>query len=198
MPTPVVNDMGDGKTPEWWADFTARSKANTGNGNGHGRSLAMEATYLPTPVVTDAKAAGPSDDDRHTPQLRAIESYLPTATAMDYKASGGGYNGQTNVTLTDATVRQDWREYEPAIRRQEQAFGRPAPLPTEPGKTGKPRLSPRFSEWLMGLPAGWITDTPGITRNEALKAAGNGVVPQQCAAAATRFIHDLARMEAAA
>lgn len=36
---------------------------------------------------------------------------------------------------------------------------------------------------MMGLPDGWITDVPGITRNEALKACGNGVVPQQAEAA---------------
>ena len=34
----------------------------------------------------------------------------------------------------------------------------------------------------MGLPAGWVTDVD-ISRNEQLKAIGNGVVPQQCAAA---------------
>jgi DNA (cytosine-5)-methyltransferase 1 len=36
---------------------------------------------------------------------------------------------------------------------------------------------------MMGVPDGWITDVPGITRNEALKACGNGVVPQQAEAA---------------
>ena len=46
----------------------------------------------------------------------------------------------------------------------------------------------------MGLPDGWVTDTPGITRNEALKALGNGVVPQQCEAA---LEHMLNRIEAA-
>lgn len=35
----------------------------------------------------------------------------------------------------------------------------------------------------MGYPAGWITDVPGVTWNETLKACGNGVVPQQGAAA---------------
>jgi DNA (cytosine-5)-methyltransferase 1 len=53
----------------------------------------------------------------------------------------------------------------------------------EPGSKGQPRLSPRFVEWLMGLPAGWVTDVPGLGRNEQLKALGNGVVPAQCAAA---------------
>jgi DNA (cytosine-5)-methyltransferase 1 len=40
---------------------------------------------------------------------------------------------------------------------------------------------------MMGLPAGWVTDVPGMSRNEQLKALGNGVVPQQ-ADAATRII----------
>lgn len=31
----------------------------------------------------------------------------------------------------------------------------------------------------MGLPEGWICDTPGLSWNEALAAAGNGVVWQQ-------------------
>ena len=36
---------------------------------------------------------------------------------------------------------------------------------------------------MMGLPDGWITDTPGVTWAEAVKMCGNGVVPQQAAAA---------------
>lgn len=35
----------------------------------------------------------------------------------------------------------------------------------------------------MGLPAGWVTDVPGLPRNEQLKLLGNGVVPQQAALA---------------
>jgi DNA (cytosine-5)-methyltransferase 1 len=33
----------------------------------------------------------------------------------------------------------------------------------------------------MGWPAGWVTDVPGISRNDQLKICGNGVVPQQAA-----------------
>ena len=44
-----------------------------------------------------------------------------------------------------------------------------------------PRLSAEFAEWMMGLPAGWVTAVPGVTRGEALKLAGNGVIPQQAA-----------------
>jgi DNA (cytosine-5)-methyltransferase 1 len=37
---------------------------------------------------------------------------------------------------------------------------------------------------MMGLPDGWVTDPAiGISRNEQLKACGNGVVPQQAYAA---------------
>ena len=34
---------------------------------------------------------------------------------------------------------------------------------------------------MMGLPAGHVTDPAiGLTRNQQLKALGNGVVPAQC------------------
>ena len=71
--------------------------------------------------------------------------------------------------------------YAPVIARWEQMLGRPAPDPTEPGKS-RPRLSSRFVEWLMGLDDGHVTGV-GLTRNQELKALGNGVVPQQGAAA---------------
>ena len=77
-----------------------------------------------------------------------------------------------------------WGDYGPAIARWERVTGRPAPAPTEPGRTGAPRLSPAFVEWMMGLPPGWVTDPSiGISRNDQLKALGNGVVPQQAALA---------------
>lgn len=71
--------------------------------------------------------------------------------------------------------------YAPAIQRWGAVLGRPAPDPTEPGKT-RPRLSAAFVEWLMGLDDGHVTGV-GLTRNQELKALGNGVVPQQGAAA---------------
>ena len=89
----------------------------------------------------------------------------------------------------DATPFRDgngvaWGDYGPAIARWEHVIGRPAPAPTEPGRTGNPRLAPRFVEWMMGLPDGHVTDPAiGISRNDQLKALGNGVVPQQAALA---------------
>ena len=72
----------------------------------------------------------------------------------------------------------NWGKFEPAIRRWE-AITRVAPAPTKPdGKDGAHRLSSEFTEWMMGLPVGWVTGI-GLKRNAELKACGNGVVPQQ-------------------
>lgn len=94
----------------------------------------------------------PSERERHDPDLTAITYYT-----------------------------QQWGKYEPAIRRWEQVT-RPAPAPTEPNAKGNPRLSARFAEWMMGLPAGWVTDVD-LPRSAHLKILGNGVVPQQATAA---------------
>ena len=51
LPTPAVNDMGEGKTVDHWDEWTAKMQAAHGNGNGHGKSLAIEAQrLLPTPL----------------------------------------------------------------------------------------------------------------------------------------------------
>jgi DNA (cytosine-5)-methyltransferase 1 len=50
---------------------------------------------------------------------------------------------------------------------------------------------------MMGQPDGWITDPAiGLTRNEQLKACGNGVVTQQAVAALRAMLG--AQMEVAA
>jgi DNA (cytosine-5)-methyltransferase 1 len=200
LPTPAVNDMGAGKTVDAWDAWTERMQAEHGNGNGHGKSLAIEAQrLLPTPVSDNSRGL-PQPGTGYASLPNAVMSLLPTPTSADAKASGAyGYGGNEFCTLTDATGRQaqDWREYEAAIRRQEQTFGRPAPPPTEPAAKGQPRLSPRFVEWLMGLPEGHVTDVPGISRNDQLKALGNGVCPPQAAAATRAFLHDISKESAA-
>jgi len=97
----------------------------------------------------------------------------------------GGIGHHAHGRDGSGEVATDWGQYAPAIARWSAVLGRPAPAPTEPGAKGQPRLSPRFVEYMMGLPAGWVTDVPDLTRNEQLKALGNGVVPQQAAAALT-------------
>lgn len=70
--------------------------------------------------------------------------------------------------------------YDPAIRRWEHLLGRPAPAPVVPGRSGH-RLNPQLTEWMMGLPLGWVTAVPGLSHPEQLRILGNGVVPQQAA-----------------
>ena len=50
---------------------------------------------------------------------------------------------------------------------------------------------------MMGAPAGWITDTPGVTDNEALHMAGNGVVQQQAEVALRTMLNRSTRRAAA-
>ena len=72
----------------------------------------------------------------------------------------------------------DWQQYTPAIRRWEAILGVPAPRPDARGPRGGLKVNPAFAEWLMGVP-GRITSVPGLSINEQLRLAGNGVVPQQ-------------------
>ncbi|AXC37245.1 DNA methylase [Mycobacterium phage ByChance] len=116
-----------------------------------------------------------------------MRDLLPTPSASD--GTGGGQHPDRreghsrqlcDYALLDGTSR--WGKYAAAIARWEAVAG-PAPSPTEPNKNGNPRLTAAFPEWMMGWPAGWVTAVPGISRNDALRIIGNGVVPQQAAAA---------------
>jgi DNA (cytosine-5)-methyltransferase 1 len=106
------------------------------------------------------------------------------ATAAD--ANSARLQGRIGVYATSGEGEADahnlsfnWGDYEPAIRHWERILGRLAPAPTWPGKRGGQQLSPVFVEWLMGLDDGYVTTVPNVSRNEALKLLGNGVVPQQ-------------------
>ena len=79
----------------------------------------------------------------------------------------------------------DWGKYEPAIRRWER-LTRPAPAPTYQ-RSGRERLNPAFVEWMMGLPEGHVTGH-GLSTAKELKMLGNGVVPQQAAAAISQLM----------
>lgn len=155
LPTPAAMNPNDGEGTASWLVRRERVKLTANNGNGMGMPLAIAVQLLPTPSVADTQGGR-----KHRSGERNDELLL---------------NGIAHADR--------WGEYAEAIARHEQAFGRPAPDPTKPGPKGNPRLSARFVEWMMMLPAGWVTDVPGVTRNQALKALGNGVVPPQAAAA---------------
>ena len=96
---------------------------------------------------------------------------LPTPTTQP--STGNGHAR----TLAREVI--DWGKYLPAVTRWEPIIDRPAPHPVHVTRTGTRRLAPEFVEWMMGLPAGWVTDVPGLSRNQQLHALGNGVVPLQ-------------------
>ena len=86
--------------------------------------------------------------------------------------------------------RNRFGKYAPAVQRWERVLGRPAPNPTELNRNGKPRLNAEFASFMMGLPPGWVTQVHGVTRAQQLKACGNGVVPQQAAAALRHLLEE--------
>lgn len=144
---------------------------------------------MPTPQARDWRGG-----QSNQPNLNdAVLSLLPTPQAKnahggaDYaRMNRGGSGGHDLVTAIayDHVTDTAWGKYGPAIRRWE-ALTRLVPSPTEPNTKGNPRLNPAFSEWMLGWPAGWVTEVPGISRNDRLRIIGNGVCPQQAAAALT-------------
>jgi hypothetical protein len=127
-------------------------------------SLPRDVSLLPTPNTMDD---------------------LPPKTREQIKAHrdegrGGDRNLREYVLYDLQDAPEDrWGKYEPAIRSWEKVLQRPAPEPTEPtGRDGAQRLSPKFTEWIMGLPEGWVTGT-GVSYKGQLHTLGNGVVPQQ-------------------
>ena len=209
LPTPAVNDMGKAYTPDEWDTWTGKMKAAHGNGNGHGKSLEIEAArLLPTPTAQDAASSGGSNASNVTLTDATVRTrmgtapndrLLPTPSVADVqggrKARSGARSGE--LLLNGLAHEQRFGQYAEAITRWEHVVG-PAPDPTAPtGRGGAHRLSAAFTEWMMGLPSGWITDVPGMTRNEALKLCGNGVVPQQALVAITDSLHAFGKEAAA-
>jgi DNA (cytosine-5)-methyltransferase 1 len=161
-----------------------------------GHKVSRTEVNLPTPTVSDIFTGNLSSKQHSEGSLHSVSlaqivhraDLLPTPIVRDYK------DGQSEV-LRDGKVQTDtvgravmnsgeihgmsWGKFEPAIRRWEAILGRQAPSPTKAdGKEGAHRLSSSFTEWMMGLPENWICGHD-LKRNDELKLAGNGVVPQQ-------------------
>lgn len=168
LPTPAASVANDGESPDTWLARRERVKQAAANGNGMGTPLTIAVQLLPTPSVADVQGGR--------------------------KSRSGDRNGE--LLLNGIAYADRWGDYAAAIASHERLTGRPAPDPTELGPKGKPRLSAKFCEWMMCLPDGWVTDVPGLTRNEALKALGNGVVPPQAVAALRLMLGRLERTAA--
>jgi DNA (cytosine-5)-methyltransferase 1 len=197
LPTPTVSDQYTGNL----------SSTQQKPGSMHSVTLAQvfnKPDLFPTPTTRDYKD-GSSEHVRNgqvqTDTLaRAVFNsgqvkLFPTPNTMEHLPARTGEarekqlyrGGSTSRRSSSGNLREDilelpqtnWGKFEAAIRRWELVIGRPAPEPTKPdGKDGNHRLSSKFTEWMMGLPDGWITGH-GLKRNDELKLAGNGVVPQQ-------------------
>jgi hypothetical protein len=185
LPTPMAKEIG--LSPEQFDSWADRLKGKGYNGNGRGKSLAVEVQrfkltdavldkdlgenvddILPTPK-THQLGDCPSERERNSPDLAAVTHHFP-------------------VEEQPQAIPVLWGKYDPAVRRWEK-LTRPAPIPTEPNKNGNPRLAAPFSEWMMGWPEGWVTDPEiGLPRTAQLKIIGNGVCPQQAYSAITELL----------
>jgi hypothetical protein len=199
IPTPTTRDYKDGSQPherdgKVQTDTVARAVINSGE------------VLLPTTTASDWKGANNSGSG--SASSRGIATVTTQVQLLKTPIAKEGLNGNTqtstqkkgqlwlsndvqDISLVNGLREQDvninlgsysnvqWGKFEPAIRRWESIIGRPAPEPTKPdGRDNAHRLSSKFTEWMMGLPDGWITGHD-LKRNDELKLAGNGVVPQQ-------------------
>lgn len=188
LPTPNTMEHREIKSPEQIAELKQRSPGGYRN-----LRESVVNDLMPTPKALDGvKGNLKTSQERRDagffvdlPNVANDLALIPTtrvsmangATAKEVEAGNPKGRIETEVMLGDV----NWGKFKPAIERWEAVMGRPAPAPTLPdGKDGAHRLSPWLTEWMMGLPEGWICSPEiGLTRNEQLKAAGNGVCPQQ-------------------
>jgi hypothetical protein len=141
LPTPVVNDMGAGKTVERWDEWTANLKMSHGNGNGHGPSLSIEALRLfPTPTCSDTNGAG--EHGTGGPDLRTVLSLLPTPRATDGETGGPNQRGSKGDLMLPSAVMQmlptpTSRDHKGANQRRDSSCLHGA-LTNQPSDAGKP------------------------------------------------------------
>lgn len=174
LPTPraTVGIEGCPGQRGWHGDLTQPSAAV---------QIRTRIRTLPTPRARDGH--GPTHHGDGGVNLTTAVADLTTGTAT----------GAATGTATGTTAGPDdlgwpdedrWGGYATAVARWELLLGRPVPAPTQPGRHGKPVLAPPFVEWLMGLNEYWVTNPElALPRTGALRVLGNGVVPQQAAAA---------------
>jgi DNA (cytosine-5)-methyltransferase 1 len=175
--TPAASEAERGHQPE--------DKARARGGQ---VTLSGQFKNFPTPTVADTftdklKSSQQKPGSMHSVNLSQAVHMLPTPNTMDdlpardeskIDRSKGGFSN-----VRETVMRPNFDRFEPVVKRWEQVTGMEAPAPTKPdGKDGAHRLSSKFTEWMMGLPEGWVTGL-GLSRKDELKACGNGVVPQQ-------------------
>ena len=153
------------------------------------------STLMPTPTASDHKAGRHQDGTGHS--LTQAVQLLPTPQATYAPRSSPGYGPNLHEIALAADM-SSFGPYAPAIAKWEQITGRAAPPPTTPPRRagGKPQLSARFVEWMMGLPDGHVTGHDlNLSRERQLRMLGNGVVPQQAALAVSSLLQIVKGLE---
>jgi DNA (cytosine-5)-methyltransferase 1 len=127
----------------------------------------------------------------------AVADAVRERLAWHPQRDGEPFAGQDGERGPDADRRTgaDFGPYQAAVERWERVLGRIAPAPTTTGQRGARVLNPVFVEWMMGLPAGHVTSTEGLSRNAMLKLLGNGVVPQQAEYALRHLVATTAQVD---
>lgn len=181
MPTPTSSDYKAG---------------NHQDGTGH--SLTQAVQLLPTPQAVNASRSSAG----YGPNLHEVATaLLPTPTASDGIMGLPRTSGRPPEKSTKLATRleyTDYGTYAPAIARWEKVTGRAAPPPSTPSRRagGKPQLSARFVEWMMGLPDGHVTGPDlALPREHQLRLLGNGVVPQQAALAVRQLTQTVRKFD---
>lgn len=154
---------------------------------------------MPTPTASDHKAGRHQVGTGHS--LTQAVQLLPTPSASDAVFGLPRTSGRPPEKSTKLATRleyTDFGDYAPAIARWEQVTGRAAPPPSTPSRRagGRPQLSARFVEWLMGLPDGHVTGPDlDLPREHQLRLLGNGVVPQQAALAVQQLVKTVRKFD---
>lgn len=162
------------------ADAVRREIENAPRGGTTTGKLEDQISLWSTPTTQDAKNDGPpSQAARNSPPLnaQAQQDWGETPTGLwptPNAEEATGYMSGSNRDTWRPTLSGLAEGASPVLRQ-----GRPSSLPGQPtGTPGGPssppppgspppsprkRLNPKFVEWLMGLPAGWVTGSVAPT-----------------------------------
>lgn len=176
---------------------------STGRGYYGGGFLALPGvarivvdTLLPTPTRADG-SGGPGRPTRSVGGLnlrdtaRHLDTLLPTPLARDAKGTPiRGADPSYLPAVAPDTHDLAGSKWWPAVAQWADLCGTPPPPFVHHGPRGGTTIDARFSEWMMGFPAGWATDI-ARSNSAALRLVGNSIQPQTAALAWSTLVDRL-------
>ena len=118
-----------------------------------GLSIQVQRNY-PTPKARDAGGATAQDLGRNSPNLNVVVKW-PTPRASD-----GAKGGSPNNDNLPAEVRRRPAQIPMTLIAHPQDVELWESLQEIPPEEGGGLLNPRWEEWLMGIPIGWLALEP--------------------------------------